>query len=138
VLSESKGQEVETAKHPVYALTTSELAGRRSALKRAIAEVPAGAPVPVRLRDSLGEVIAEEEQRARIRQASRRSDNQDHYSVRQLSTAELERTKRDLTANLGLLTPVHLHMCQFSLTCGQSTLSLPRAGNEQASGALPR
>ena len=104
-------------KHPVYALTTYELNVRRSALERAIGEIPQGGPVPDGLRNDLGEVIAEQEQRARIRQVSRRNDDQDHYCVRQQTTAELERTKRELQANLGLTTddsparvPIQTHL----------------------------
>lgn len=103
--------------HPLYALTTSELDRRRSALERALAEIPPGTPWPKSLRDDLGEVIAEQEERARIRQASRRNANQDHYCVRQQTTAQLERVKRELTANLGLITsdsparvPIQAHL----------------------------
>jgi len=108
---------VTATKHPVYALTTYELNERRSALERAIREIPLGSPVPDALRNDLGDVIAEQEQRGRIRQVSRRNDDQDHYCVRQQTTAELERTKRDLQANLGLVTvdsparvPIQTHM----------------------------
>ncbi len=97
-------------KHPVYALTTHELNERRSALERAIREVPQGALVPDSLRSDLAHVIAEQEQRARIRQVSRRNSDQDHYCVRQQTTAELERVKRELQANLGLInadSPAH-------------------------------
>jgi hypothetical protein len=105
------------AEYPVYALTTYELDERRSALERAIREIPPCTGVPICLRDDLAEVIAEQEQRARIRQVSRRNDDQDHYCVRQQTTAELERTKRDLRANLGLITadsparvPIQVHL----------------------------
>src|ERR1700733_11187728 len=91
--------------HPVYALTTSELDQRRWALEHAIGQTAPHAAVPESLRNELADVIAEQEQRARIRQANRGSGNRDHYSVRQLSMAELERTKRELKANLGLLSP---------------------------------
>ncbi len=94
-----------TRHHPVYALTTFELDRLRSALERAIGQDAPYAPVPEGLRTELADVTAEQEQRARIRQTSRGSGNRDDYSVRQLSTAELERTKRELKANLGLLTP---------------------------------
>ena len=40
-----------------------------------------------------------------IQPAGRGADNQDHYSVSQLTTAELERTRRQLKANLGLINP---------------------------------
>jgi len=116
-VKESKGPDVTATKHPVYALTTYELNERRSALERAIREVPPGVLVPDGLRNDLSDVIAEQEQRTRIRQVSRRNDDRDHYCVRQLTTAELERTKRELQANLGLLTsdsparvPIQNHM----------------------------
>ena len=40
-----------------------------------------------------------------IQPAGRGAGDQDHYLVRQLSTAELERTRRQLRANLGLINP---------------------------------
>ena len=40
-----------------------------------------------------------------VRQSVRGSGDPDHYSVRQLSTVELERTRRGLVANLGLIYP---------------------------------
>jgi hypothetical protein len=104
-------------KHPVYALTTYELTERRSALEHAIREIPPDATTPERLRDDLAEVIAEQDERARIRQVSRRNDDQDHYCVKQLTTSELGRVKRELQANLGLITadsparvPIQAHM----------------------------
>lgn len=51
-------------KHPVYALTTYELNARRSALERAIKEIPPGTPAPDDLRNDLNDVTAEQEQRA--------------------------------------------------------------------------
>ena len=133
-----KGQDVKTAKHPVYELTTYELNERRSALERAIKEIPSDAPVPEGLRNDLADTIAEQDQRARIRQASRRSGDQDHYSVRQLTTAELERTRRELQANLGLITPdspahvpIQAHMRAIDAELAE------RTGNQQASGVLP-
>ena len=106
-----------TPNHPVYALTTYELNERRSVLERAIREVPPGTAVPEYLRNGLAEVMAEHDERARIRQAGRRNDNQDHYCVRQQTTADLERVKRELQANLGLITddspahvPIQAHM----------------------------
>jgi hypothetical protein len=117
VAIESKGQDVKTAKHPAYELTTYELKELRSTLERAIRETPPGMPVAEYLRNDLAEVIDEQEQRTRIQQASRRNDDQDHYCVRQLTTAELERVKRELQANLGLITddsparvPIRAHM----------------------------
>lgn len=104
-------------KHPVYALTTSELNKSRGALERAIKESPSDSVVPQYLRDDLADVIAEQDERARIRQVSRRDDGQDHYCVRQLTTAELESVRRQLKANLGLITddsparvPIQAHM----------------------------
>ena len=94
---------MKAAEYPVYALTTAELDRRRSALDRAIREIPQGAAVSDGLRNDLADVIAEQEQRARIRQVSRRDDGQDHYCVRQQTTAELECVKRELHANLGLI-----------------------------------
>jgi hypothetical protein len=111
LVTESKGLDVRATKHPVYALTTYELNERRSALERAIGEIPPSAEIPESLRHDLAEVIAEQEQRARIRQVSRRNDDRDHYCVRQQTTAELERLKRELQANLGLITaysPAHV------------------------------
>jgi hypothetical protein len=127
-----------TPKYPVHALTTYELDRRRSELERAISEIAPDSPVPARLRNDLAEVIAEQEDRTRIRRASRGSDNQDHYSVRRLSTAELERTKRDLKANLGLIThdsPAHVPI-QSHMRAIDSELA-ERAANQQAGGVLP-
>ncbi len=137
--SESEGHDVITTRqHPVYALTTSELDRHRTALERAIGEITPDAPVPEDLRNELEDVIAEQEQRARIRQASRGSDNRDHYSVRQLTTAELERTKRELQANLGLITPdspayvpIQAHMRAIDSELAE------RTGNQRAGGVLP-
>ena len=47
------------------------------------------------------------------------------HDVSQLATAELERAKRDLHTNLGLITQGSLRMRRSRLTCGQSTPSLP-------------
>jgi hypothetical protein len=108
---------VTAAKHPLYALTTYELNGLRIALERAINDIPPGVPMPDGLRKDLADVLAEQEQRDRIRQASRRNDEQDHYCVRQQATADLERVRRELRANLGLTTvdsparvPIQNHM----------------------------
>ena len=129
---------MKAAQHPVYALTTSELDRRRSALERAIREVPPGADVPERLRDDLADVLAEQEQRARIRQVSRRNDDQDHYCVRQQTTAELERVKRELQANLGLITadsparvPIQAHLRAVDAELAN------RADGHHASGLFP-
>jgi len=131
-------QDVKTAKHPAYALTTYELKDLRSTLERAIRETPPDFPVAEYLRNDLAEVIAEQEQRARIQQVSRRNDDQDHYCVRQLTTAELERVKRELQANLGLITddsparvPIQTHMRAIDTELAE------RADRHQASGVLP-
>lgn len=129
---------MKTAKHPAYALTTYELKEHRSALERAISEIPPGAAVPEYLRNDLDEVIAEQDQRARIRQVSRHDPEQDHYCLRQLTTAELERTRRELKANLGLITddsparvPIRAHIRAIDAEIAV------RAGYQQASGILP-
>src|SRR5260370_42070925 len=136
--SESKEQNVKTAKHPAYALTTYELKDLRSALEHAIRETSPDSPVAEYLRNDLAEVIAEQEQRARIRQVSRRNDDQDHYCVRQLTTAELERVKRELQANLGLIThdsparvPIQAHMRAIDTALAE------RADRHQATEVLP-
>ena len=81
---------------------------------------------------------AEQEQRARIRQVSRRNDDRDHYCVRQLTTAELERAKRELQANLGLITsdsparvPIQNHMRAIDAELAE------RVDGRQPSGVLP-
>ena len=56
-------------KHPVHALTTSELTDYRRQLERAIAYFDKQAPVPPardRLQATLDEVLEEQDQRARI------------------------------------------------------------------------
>jgi len=129
---------VKTAQHPVYALTTYELNERRRALEHAIGEIPSDAPVPEYLRDDLAGVITEQDERTRIRQVSRRNDGQDHYCVRQLTTSELERVKRELQANLGLITadsparvPIQAHMRAIDTELAK------RADRHHASGELP-
>jgi len=125
-------------KHRVYALTTYELNERRSALERTLGDIPSGAPVPDGLRNELADVMAEQEQRARIRQVSRGHDDQDHYCVRQLTTSELEQMRRQLQANLGLITadspahvPIQAHMRAIDAELAE------RADRHHASGALP-
>jgi hypothetical protein len=44
-----------------------------------------------------------------------------HHNVEQLTKDELERVKRELQANLGLITPVPLRTRQSRLICTQST-----------------
>jgi hypothetical protein len=59
----------------------------------------------------LAELLAEQDERARIRQTSSHSDSQNPYGVRNQTMAELERVKRELRANLGLITadsPAHV------------------------------
>ena len=75
-----------------------------------------------------------------IQPASGGADNQDPYLVRQLTTAELERTRRQLKANLGLINPdspayvpIQSHMRAIDAELGR------RAGNPQDSeGAVMR
>jgi hypothetical protein len=57
-------------RHPVHALTTYELLRYRRALEHSLEGIPADAPVRERLRTQLAEVVAEEECRVRLRQAS--------------------------------------------------------------------
>lgn len=60
---------VEPPKHPVHALTTFELRDYRRQLERAIAFFDRQDPVPPardQLRAKLDEILAEQEQRARI------------------------------------------------------------------------
>jgi len=136
--SESEGRDVKAAQHPVYALTTYELNERRSALEHAIGEIPPDAPVPEYLRDDLAGVIAEQDERARIRLVSRGNADQDHYCVRQLTTSELESVRRQLQANLGLVTgdsparvPIQAHMRAIDTELAE------RAGRHHASGESP-
>ena len=94
---------METEKHSVYALTTCELKDLRSTLERTIREIAPDGPVAEYLRNDLVKVIAEQDARTHISQVSRRNDGQDHHCVQRLTTSELERLKRDLQANLGLI-----------------------------------
>lgn len=57
---------VEQPKHPVHALTTYELRDYRRDLEHAIKGIPAEAPVQAGLHRKLDEVLAEQEDRARI------------------------------------------------------------------------
>jgi hypothetical protein len=56
-------------KHPLYALTTSELKDRRRKLERAIKGIAADAPIQADMRRALDAVIAEQEDRARSARA---------------------------------------------------------------------
>jgi len=55
-------------KHPLHALTTYELRDRRRELEHAINGISHDAPVQVDLRRQLDAVLAEQEERQRIRQ----------------------------------------------------------------------
>ncbi len=66
----------------------------------------------------------------------RSSGNPEHYYVRQFTTAELERTRRELRANLGLITPdspahvpIRSHLQAIDAEIAE------RAGRQQASEA---
>ena len=66
----------------------------------------------------------------------RRSGNPEHYYVRHFTTAELERTRRELKANLGLITPgspahvpIRSHMQAIDAELAE------RASHQQASEA---
>jgi hypothetical protein len=59
--------------HPLYALTTYELKDYRRRLERAIGDKVIGsAPIASDLREKLGEVVSEQEQRQRIRNGERK------------------------------------------------------------------
>ena len=60
---------IEPLKHALHALTTNELKARRRELIRAIKGISADAPIQADLRRWLNEVIAEEEDRARVTDA---------------------------------------------------------------------
>lgn len=60
----------EQPKHPLSAMTSYELSQRRRELERAIKGIPADAPVQSDLRTWLDDVLAEQEERERIRQAN--------------------------------------------------------------------
>ncbi len=53
-------------KHPVSAMTTYEISRYRRELERAIKGISPDAPVQADLRRRLGEVVAEQDERARI------------------------------------------------------------------------
>lgn len=69
-----------------------------------------------------------------IQPTSRGADNQDHYQVRERTSAELERTERQLKANLALIDahspaqgPITSHLRAIDAELAE------RAGNQQAS-----
>lgn len=88
---------VATPKHPVHALTTYELRDYRRDLERAITGISLDAPVQAHLRRKLDEVIAEQEDRARL---ARRD-----HDVTGLTARQLERARRELHASLALVRP---------------------------------
>jgi hypothetical protein len=57
---------VEQPNHPLHALTTYELARYRRELEHAIKGIAADAPVQADLRGKLAEVLAEQDERARL------------------------------------------------------------------------
>ena len=50
-----------------------------------------------------------------------------HHNVQKLTTAELERAKRELQASLGLINPDSLRTCRSGHICRQSTPNVPVA-----------
>jgi hypothetical protein len=52
--------------HPIHALTTYEISRYRSELEHAVAGISPDAPVQADLRRKLDEVLAEQEQRAKL------------------------------------------------------------------------
>jgi hypothetical protein len=60
---------IQPPKHPLYALTTSELSAYRAELEHEIREVSADAPAATDLRKLLADVLDEQDDRAKIRQA---------------------------------------------------------------------
>ena len=88
---------VEPPKHPVHALTTYELRDYRRDLERAIKGISPDAPIQAHLRRKLDEVIAEQEDRARLAMRA--------HDVTGLTARQLERARRELQANLALVRP---------------------------------
>jgi hypothetical protein len=62
-------QHVPTPKHPLYALTTSELSAYKAELEHEVQDVSPDAPAAADLRRLLDEVLREQEERARIARA---------------------------------------------------------------------
>jgi hypothetical protein len=60
---------VQAPKHPLYALTTSELSGYRQELEHAIEGISPAAPAAADLRRLLGDVLAEQADRRKIASA---------------------------------------------------------------------
>ena len=68
-IASAQPSEIDTPKHPLYALTTYELSYYRRRLENAIAYLDKQDPVPAIRADiqaALGKVIAEQDDRARI------------------------------------------------------------------------
>lgn len=57
--------EIDQPRHPLHQLTTYELRDYRKSLEHALTALPEHAPVRAQLRDKLGAVLAEVEDRAR-------------------------------------------------------------------------
>ena len=57
--------------HPLAALTTFELARYRRELEQALRDLPGQTPIRAQLQQNLTQVIAEQQSRTQIRQASR-------------------------------------------------------------------
>jgi hypothetical protein len=94
---------VEKPKHPLYALTTYELRDYRRQLERAVGFYIANhpdAPVLPRLRETLGNVLAEQEGRPGRRLVADRP-----HDVSALTGPELDRARRELAASLALARP---------------------------------
>jgi hypothetical protein len=62
---------VEKPQHPIHALTTYELTRYRRELEHALKTLPSHAEVRTLLRQRLTDVLAEQEARAQLQQASR-------------------------------------------------------------------
>jgi hypothetical protein len=68
-MSAAEPATVTKPKHPLYALTTSELSRYRSELEHQISGVPESAPAAADLRRLLLDVIEEEADRVRLQRA---------------------------------------------------------------------
>jgi hypothetical protein len=92
---------IQPLNHRLHTLTTYELKDRRRELERAITGIAPGAPVQAALRRQLDAVIAEQEDRARPPVP----DLHRAHDVTGLSSGDLERVRRELTASLALTRP---------------------------------
>jgi hypothetical protein len=61
---------VQAPKHPLHALTTYELRDYRRELEHAVERIAPGAPAAADLRRLLDDVLAEQEERQRIRRSA--------------------------------------------------------------------